>query len=94
MPTVGEVIVHILYTIINSIIETTTTLARDVMLLFNIVLANGGTLGPLQIAVLAVVLVAVTYGLLKMFKDDVKHLAMAVAILVVVILLMLASARP
>ena len=88
MPSFGEVIIHILTTIISSIIDTTVVLAQDVVLLFQILSANVGVASPMVIFGGCLLLAVIIYFLLKMVKGDIGHLV--VAILVLVILLMFA----
>lgn len=93
MPTFGEVIVHIIITIISSIIDTTVSLASDVALLFQIIAANAGVVPPFVIVAASVVLAVVILALFRMVRGDVKHLIAAVALLVILILVSLFAVR-
>ncbi|MBI2970979.1 MAG: hypothetical protein HYY37_01010 [Candidatus Aenigmarchaeota archaeon] len=93
MPSFGEVVIHIITTVISSIIDTTLALAADVMLLFQIISANVG-IAPLPVIIVATaVLAAIIYYLFRMLKGDLKHLITAIVILAILLLLALVSSR-
>ncbi len=93
MPSFGEVIIHMLTTVISSTIETAVTLITDIFLLFQMISANVGIAPPAVIIAATFVLSAIIYFLLKMFKGDLKNLIVAVMILTILLLFALFSFR-
>ncbi len=82
MPSFGEVIIHMVTTIISSIIETTATLINDVIILFQILSGNAGTASPFALIIGIVMLATIMYALLRMFKGDIKTFIIAILFLI------------
>ena len=84
MPTFGEIIVNMIYTIIASIVNTTFAVFSGLYQLFNLVYVNLGNLSPLAIAVAVIILGAITFALFKIFKGQAKMLILAFAVLIII----------
>ena len=61
--TFGDVIIRILYTIISGIINTSVAVISDVLLLFNTVARNAGSLSVVGIAIAVILLAVLIFGL-------------------------------
>ncbi len=87
MPTFGETVIEIIWTIISSIIETTIRLVQLVGQLFGIVSINSGNLGAVHIILIIFVMAIILFGLFKFLKSDIKHLVIAFIILAALVLI-------
>jgi len=86
MPTFGEIIVNMIYTIISSIVNTALAVLRGLYQLFNMVYVNLGNLSPLAIAIALIVLGLIVFALFKIFKGQAKILILAITILIIITL--------
>ena len=86
MPTFGETVTEIVWTIISSIVETTIRLFQLILQLFGIASANSGQLSALHVIIIILIIGAVLFGVFKLLKGDVKHLVIAFIILAFLIL--------
>ena len=89
METFGDVVIRILYTIINGIVGTVVSVMRDILILFNTVKNNLGSLSPLAIIIAVVILGLIVFGLFKLFKGQLKPLLIVVAILFIILMVLL-----
>ena len=87
--TFGDVVIRILYTIINGIVGTAVSVFRDMLLLFSTVKNNLGSLSPLAIIIAVIILGLILFGLFKLFKGQIKPLAIAVLILATILLILM-----
>lgn len=87
MPTFGETVIEIVWTIISSIIETAVKLALLIGQLFGIVSANTGQLSALHLMIIILIFGAILFGVFKLLKGDIKHLAIAFIIFAMLILI-------
>lgn len=93
MPSFGEVIMHMVTTIISSIIETSATLINDVIILFQILSGNSGKASPFALLIGIVMLATIMYALLKMFKGDLRTLIIAAIVLTFLMIMALFIGR-
>ena len=86
MPTFGETVIEIVWTIISSIVETTIRLVQLILQLFSIVSANSGQLSSLHLMIIVFVMAVILFGVFKLLKGDVKHIVIAFIILAFLLL--------
>lgn len=87
--TFGDVVVRILYTIINGIVGTALSVIRDILVLVNTIQNNLAKLSPLAIIIGLIIIGAIIYGLFRLFKGQVKPLIIAIAILFIILMALL-----
>ena len=87
--TFGDVVIHMLYTIINGIIGTVASVLSDMLTLFSTLKNNAGSLSPLSIIIAVLIMGLILFGLFKLFKGQVKPLIIAVIILSAIMMVLL-----
>ena len=89
MAMLGEIIIAILTEITSSIIDTSLRLIMLVAELFNIVGANYRSLSTLHLMLLIFIVSAITFGVFKLIKGDIKHLIIAFVLLTILSMLLM-----
>ncbi len=89
MPTFGETVIEIVWTVISSIVETAIRLFQLILQLFGIVSANSGQLSSLHLMIIIFTIGAILFGVFKLVKGDIKHLVIAFIIFALLIFISL-----
>ena len=86
MPTFGDIVIEIVWTIISSIISLFLKLALLIGQLLDIVLINSGSLGSVQVIIMIFVIALVLIGVFKLLKGSLKNLVIAFVIFALLLL--------
>lgn len=87
MPTFGEAVIAILVEIIRSTVGTAIVIAKNIALLFQIIIVNARSAPPLVLFMAAAIFFLVLFALFKFLKAEAKTLVIALIIFAILALL-------
>ena len=93
MPSFGEIMVSIVETMISSIAQTSLSISKKVLVLFQIIASNSSKISPLTLIFAILTFAAVIFFLLKMFRAESKLLITAVLIFMALLAISLVILR-